>query len=1235
MAGPALAQPVGSPETRIVRAWFDNDADAIKLIVSLEHLEVNWDEGYVVLDATDREIADVRAAGMRVEDDPGFVVAAPSVIQGVVSGASIPGFSCYRTVEQTYAAARDLVARFPTLATWTDVGDSWKKVQNANDGYDLMVLSLTNSQTSGTKPILFITAALHAREYTPAELAIRLAERLLDSYGIDPDITWLLDHQRVDLMLQANPDGRKRAEQGLRWRKNHNTNHCAGWAGSRKPGVDLNRNFSFLWASTTGASTTECSQTYRGSGAASEPETQAVISHLNSLFPDDRNGDGGADDTNTAPVTKSGIHLDIHSFSRLILYPWGHTTTPAPNGPALATLARKLAHFNGYRPHQAIGLYPTTGTAGDHGYGALGVPSFTYELGSTFFESCSSFHSSILEQNIESLVYAFKASRLPYLLPSGPDAVDVTASGDASTWSVAAGTSVTLTATIDDTRFNNSQGTEPTQNIAAAEYYLDAPPWASGAVAVAMSAADGAFDSTSEAVEATIDTTGMAAGRHIVFVRGKDADDIWGPVSAAFLFVDAGLPHPPLGPTITPAPAELRISWAPPNANGSPITGYAIRYRSNVRDWWTHVRIDQASTVTTTLTDLEAGNYLVGIRAVNGAGPGPWQAARQATVPAPVPVPPEISITAGSSAVEGQDATFSLQADPAPSSNLTVELTIAGTGNYADTGAAGTKSVVVGATGNASHAVATIDDRIDEDDGTITATIEAGNGYTVSATKASATVTVADNDEPVISIAGGSKIAEGASASFTLTADPAPRADLRVAVAVSQQGDFVPGSALGAATVTIPTTGSAAHTVATMNDDDDEANGWVRTTIQTGAGYSIAAGSGVAEVVVNDDDLPPPDTPVVRFDSSTAHAGEDGGSQDVGVSLSPTSNANLAIGYAVSGTATRGTDYGIAGLTTSTGSISVAAGAAAASLTLSVTDDGLDEPEESVILVIEAGPGYSVGEPSVYRLTIGDDDEPASPPPPPAGTAPPPPPPPPPAGPAPPPPPPPPPAGPAPPPPPPPATPPEPLRSAFGVDADCTGDPCRVHTGEAVAFADGSSGAVSGRRWKFGDGRTSGSTDPVHSWSSPGFFTVVLTVTDGAEESVASMTFLVEASKPAGTCEPDAHTLCLQDSRYAVAVDWWQTEGERQRADVVHEGSNDSGLFRFFGEENWEVLVKILDGCSINEHVWVYAASSTNLGFSIQVEDTVTSETREYRNETGVPAAAVADAEAFSQGCAP
>ena len=107
---------------------------------------------------------------------------------------------------------------------------------------------------------------------------------------------------------------------------------------------------------------------------------------------------------------------------------------------------------------------------------------------------------------------------------------------------------------------------------------------------------------------------------------------------------------------------------------------------------------------------------------------------------------------------------------------------------------------------------------------------------------------------------------------------------------------------------------------------------------------------------------------------------------------------------------------------------------------------------------------------------------------------------------------------------------------------------------------------------------------------SPGFYEVTLSVSDGTTVSIASQVFLVEASDPAGTCEADAETLCLQDSRYAVGVDWWTADGGSGAASVVHSGTNDSGLFTFFSRENWEVLIKVL-GCALNGHVWVYGAS--------------------------------------------
>lgn len=94
-----------------------------------------------------------------------------------------------------------------------------------------------------------------------------------------------------------------------------------------------------------------------------------------------------------------------------------------------------------------------------------------------------------------------------------------------------------LSATIDDTRYS---GGESTQSIVAAEYYIDVPPWVSSTtpVSFAMSALDGGFDEPNEPVMASINTTDMTPGRHILFVRGLDADGNWGPFTAIFLVIE-------------------------------------------------------------------------------------------------------------------------------------------------------------------------------------------------------------------------------------------------------------------------------------------------------------------------------------------------------------------------------------------------------------------------------------------------------------------------------------------------------------------------------------------------------------------------------------------------------------------------------------------------------------------------------------------------------------------------
>ncbi len=206
--------------------------------------------------------------------------------------------------------------------------------------------------------------------------------------------------------------------------------------------------------------------------------------------------------------------------------------------------------------------------------------------------------------------------------------------------------------------------------------------------------------------------------------------------------------------------------------------------------------------------------------------------------------------------------------------------------------------------------------------------------------------------------------------------------------------------------------------------------------------------------------------------------------------------------------------------------------------------------------------------------------------------------------------------------------------ASFDFGAPCAGSElCRTVTGEPVTFVDESDSSAREWTWDFGDGTTSRLRSPVHSWSTPGFYEVVLTVSDGSGSSSASRTVFVEAASPAGTCAADGETRCLRDSRFEVTAEWWSLDGDSGRAAVVPVGTNDSGLLSFFGPENWEVLIKVLDGCSVNGRVWVLGASTTDLGYRIRVTDTATGAFRAYENEPGSPAPAIVDVNAFPRAC--
>ena len=529
LATAALLAPAAASEPpSVVRVYYDDPATIARL-ARYDLWEFNdRTERFVLVTVDAAERAEIESLGFRVELDEARTAeinAERHVDPTQVTG--IPGFPCYRTVEETYATAQQLVFTHAGLASFLDIGDSWDK-ENGNGGYDLKVLRLTNSAIPGPKPKLFVTGSIHAREYTPAELTTRFAEYLVDQYGVDADVTWILDYHEVHLMLQANPDGRKQAETGLFWRKNTDKNYCGPTSESR--GADLNRNFEFGWGCCGGSSSFQCDETYRGPAPASEPETLAIQAHLLAEYPDQKGEPLDA----PAPSDATGVYLDIHSSGQLVIWPWGFGGS-APNGTALRTLGRKLAFTNGYIPEQAIDLYVTDGTTIDFAYGDLGVAALAFELGTAFFQSCSTFEDVIVPTNMPALIYAAKVARTPYQTPAGPDALLVNANPP----SVPAGVPIDLDATIDDTRYNQSNGSEPSQPIAAAEYYVDTPPWLPGPpTPTPMSAADGSFNATAEGVTATVATGGLAAGRHTIFVRGRDAAGNWGAFSAVFITIE-------------------------------------------------------------------------------------------------------------------------------------------------------------------------------------------------------------------------------------------------------------------------------------------------------------------------------------------------------------------------------------------------------------------------------------------------------------------------------------------------------------------------------------------------------------------------------------------------------------------------------------------------------------------------------------------------------------------------
>lgn len=271
------------------------------------------------------------------------------------------GVSATNTFDPKYHTYQEMLGEIQQatqrsgIATLHDIGDTWQKV-HGEANRDLWAVHISGKGNAEQKPGIIFLGNHHARELVTVEIPLRLINLLTSNYGKDPEITRLVDTRDIWIVPMVNPDGHIRAEQGANWRKNMNSN-----GGGRYRGVDLNRNYGYKF-NTGGSSSRPSSDTYHGGSAFSEPETQAIRDFIKSR-----------------PNLK--IMMSYHSFSNLILYPWGHTAQRVGD-PKLVEMANHLGKLTGYRPQQAADLYVASGITDDYTYGELGLMSFTTEIGS-------------------------------------------------------------------------------------------------------------------------------------------------------------------------------------------------------------------------------------------------------------------------------------------------------------------------------------------------------------------------------------------------------------------------------------------------------------------------------------------------------------------------------------------------------------------------------------------------------------------------------------------------------------------------------------------------------------------------------------------------------------------------------------------------------------------------------------------------------------------------------------
>ncbi|XP_002752063.1 carboxypeptidase A1 isoform X1 [Callithrix jacchus] len=266
-------------------------------------------------------------------------------------------YATYHTLEEIYDFVDLLVAENPHLVSKIQIGNTY-------EGRPIYVLKFS---TGGSKrPAIWIDTGIHSREWVTQASGVWFAKKITQDYGQDAAFTAILDTMDIFLEIVTNPDGFAFTHSKNRmWRKTRSLT-----TGSLCVGVDPNRNWDAGFG-LAGASSNPCSETYHGKFANSEVEVKSIVDFVK---------DHG----------NIKAFISIHSYSQLVLYPYGYKTEPAPDQDELDQLSKAtvtaLASLYGTKfKYGSIikAIYQASGSTIDWTYSQGIKYSFTFELRDT------------------------------------------------------------------------------------------------------------------------------------------------------------------------------------------------------------------------------------------------------------------------------------------------------------------------------------------------------------------------------------------------------------------------------------------------------------------------------------------------------------------------------------------------------------------------------------------------------------------------------------------------------------------------------------------------------------------------------------------------------------------------------------------------------------------------------------------------------------------------------------